>query len=134
MPEKFASVQKKMYLCAAISKKDEEICIPMDKTQVYNSVRNCISEELNDFEHMFEGVLRTRVPLADSVIHHIGQHARNLQRTCGIAAIKAFRQEEVTHQHSDLVVPNLIDGFTTTTCRTLIDDIVVHQCGIVEQL
>ena len=42
----------------------------MDKTQVYNSVRNCISEELNDFEHMFEGVLRTRVPLADSVIHY----------------------------------------------------------------
>ena len=59
-----------MYLCAAISKKDEEICIPMDKTQVYNSVRICISEELNDFEHMFEGVLRTRVPLADSVIHY----------------------------------------------------------------
>ena len=45
-----------------------------------------------------------------------------------------WRQEEVTHQHSDLVVPNLIDGITTTTCRTLIDDIVVHQCGIVEQL
>ncbi|MBR5715265.1 MAG: polyprenyl synthetase family protein [Bacteroidales bacterium] len=42
----------------------------MDKPQVYNSIRNCIAEELEDFDHLFESVLRTRVPLADSVIHY----------------------------------------------------------------
>ncbi len=42
----------------------------MDKTQIYNSVRNCISEELKDFERLFEDVLHTRVPLADSVIRY----------------------------------------------------------------
>jgi octaprenyl-diphosphate synthase len=59
-----------VYLCTAIYKKDKENRFHMNKTTIYSSVRNCISEELKDFERVFESVLRTRVPLADSVIHY----------------------------------------------------------------
>lgn len=42
----------------------------MEKISTYEKVRGCISSEMNDFEQMFEGILRTRVPLADSVIRY----------------------------------------------------------------
>ncbi len=42
----------------------------MDKIQLFESIRNCISDEMADFERLFESVLRTRVPLADSVVRY----------------------------------------------------------------
>lgn len=42
----------------------------MEKEDKYQIIRSCVSTEMQDFEKLFEGVLRTRVPLADSVIHY----------------------------------------------------------------
>jgi len=42
----------------------------MEKISTYDKVRGCVDAEMKEFELMFEGVLRTRVPLADSVIHY----------------------------------------------------------------
>lgn len=33
-------------------------------------VRGCVQDEMKEFEQLFEGILRTRVPLADSVIRY----------------------------------------------------------------
>lgn len=42
----------------------------MENISTYDQVRGCVSEEMREFEQLFEGVLRTRVPLADSVIRY----------------------------------------------------------------
>ena len=42
----------------------------MERISTYDKIRECISDEMAEFERLFEGVLRTRVPLADSVIHY----------------------------------------------------------------
>jgi len=85
--------KKECIFAPHFSKKIEKICYSMDKAQVYNSVRNCISEELDDFERLFEGVLRTRVPLADSVIHYfLERSGKQLRPIMTILAAKMLGQ------------------------------------------
>jgi len=42
----------------------------MEKASTYEMVRGCVQSEMKEFEQLFEGMLRTRVPLADSVIRY----------------------------------------------------------------
>lgn len=42
----------------------------MEKASTYEMVRGCVQAEMKEFEQLFESILRTRVPLADSVIRY----------------------------------------------------------------
>lgn len=42
----------------------------MEKKEIHERIKSCISVEMEAFEQLFESVLRTRVPLADSVIRY----------------------------------------------------------------
>lgn len=42
----------------------------METNSIYHTIRGCVSDEMAEFERLFEGVLHTRVPLADSVIRY----------------------------------------------------------------
>lgn len=61
----------------------------MEKISTYDKVRGCIHAEMNEFEQLFEGVLRTRVPLADSVIRYfLGRSGKQMRPIMTILAAK----------------------------------------------
>lgn len=65
----------------------------MEKEDQYKKIWECVSKEMQDFKSLFEGVLRTRVPLADSVIRYfLERSGKQLRPLLTILAAKMAGQ------------------------------------------
>jgi len=61
----------------------------MEKEVTYIKIRGCVSEEMQEFEQLFESVLCTRVPMADAVIrYYLGRTGKQLRPILTLLAAK----------------------------------------------
>ena len=93
----------------------------MDKINTYDKIRGCIDSEMQEFGQLFESILRTRVPLADSVIRYfLERSGKQMRPIMTILAAKMLGQ----------VTPVTINGAAALELlhnATLMHDDVIDQ-------